>query len=312
MTLFDPRYSCTEVDLVLKARPFAKDDIPEICAFLGDIRQAINHNHYLHVGDLLWQLFHMLADYNPSDMIRLWQDEQGRLLGFALAYPAFGGFELQVHPSFRSLDLEREMFNWVQYQLTLLNPDCPTRYSLVNEHDTLRLNMLEADNYHPLGDWLYMQRSLATLFPTPQVPSAFRISDMTEVDFASRATVLGEAFGTPPRPRLYQQFMNARGYDPTLDIVTVDSSGQAASFAMCWVDPLSKVGQFEPVGTLPQFWRQGLGKATLLEGMRRMRDRGMHNLIVIVEAAEEPAYHLYKSLGLETRWTIRQYGKTLR
>ena len=295
----------------LTSRPFEKDEFARLCSFLGEVRPVINHNHYLHVGDLSWQLFHMLADYNPSDLIRLWQDEQDRLLGFALAYPAFGGFELQVHPAARQLELEREMFNWVQSQITHLNNDCATLYTLVNQYDTLRVDLLEAENFQPVGDWLYMQRSLATPLPLPQVPPAFSVSDMTAVDFASRATALADAFDAPPRPQLYQQFMNAPGYDPTLDIVTIDLGGQVASFAMCWVDALSKDGQFEPVGTRPQFHRQGLSKATLLEGMRRMRERGMQNVIVIVEAAEEPACHLYKSLGLETRWTIRQYRKTL-
>src|SRR5262245_3525341 len=129
------------------SRPFIMTDFPLLCSFLGGIRKDVKRSHYLHVGDLSWQLFHMLAAYNPSDLIQLWYDEPENLIGFALIYPAFGAFELQVHPASRQLQLELEMFNWAQSQIIKLNSQCSTLYTLVNEYDTLRLNMIEAQNF---------------------------------------------------------------------------------------------------------------------------------------------------------------------
>ncbi len=77
---------------------------------------------------------------------------------------------------------------------------------------------------------------------------------------------------------------------------------------MCWVDPLTKVGQFEPVGTAPDFRRQGLAQAVLHEGLRRMQQRGAERAIVIVEAAEEAARQLYAAVGFEDQWELTLYS----
>ena len=285
------------------------NDLPTLYAFLGQVRQSVDRNHYLHVGDLSWHVFHMLAAYPPSDLIRLWLDGQGTLLGFALVYPDFGVFDLQIHPDFKLLELESEMLGWAQIQLITLNNNNDAFYTLVNEHDNLRSTLLESQTFARMGDWLHMQRPLTTPIPTPSVPPGFKLSDLTQVDSDKRATALGLAFGAPPRLPQYRQFMTAPNYDPQLDIVAVAPSGEVAAFAMCWQDPGNKDGQFEPIGTVSAFQRQGLGKAVLLEGMRRMAERGMQNVLVIVDASEEPACQLYKSIGLVPRWKLYLYGK---
>jgi mycothiol synthase len=292
--------------LKITSRPFEREDFALLCHFLDEARPAIQHSHYLHVGDLSWQVFHMLAAHNPSDLMRLWQDEGESLLGFVLVYLDFGMFDIQVHPDWRDAALEGEMFAWAQSQLS-----GRSTYTLVNENDHLRKALLEASGYTPMGDWLYLARALDEPIPAPQISPTFKVTDMIEATFTPRATALALAFGAESQPERYQAFMQAPGYDPTLDVVAVNASGQVAAFAMCWADPISKVGQFEPVGTVPDFQRQGLGKATLLEGMRRLREQGMEEVIVIVEAAEEPARQLYESVGLTPRWKIILYGNTI-
>ncbi len=291
----------------ITTRFFDRTDLSRLFAFLGAVRHSIQHTHYLHIGDILWQLFHMLAAYNSSQLIQIWQDDQDNWLGFVLVYPPFGVFDLQVHPDFRGQELESEMLGWALSQLNTLGKPSAT-YTLVNEHDTLRKILLEARHFNPMGDWWYMSRSLALPIPSPQLPPTFTLKDMTDSNYAARANALATAFGAPPQSELYQQFMRASGYDPQLDIVAIAPDGEVASFAMCWLDQVSQDGQFEPVGTTPQFQRLGLGKAVLLEGMNRMRQRGMQNAIVIVDAAEEPARQLYESVGMTIRWKIQLYG----
>ncbi len=131
----------------------------------------------------------------------------------------------------------------------------------------------------------------------------------SEVEAAERARVLAAAFGAPVYEERYQQFMCAPGYIPKLDIVAVAENGQFAAFAMCWVDTLTKVGQFEPVGTAPHYRQKGLGKAVLLEGLKRMSTLGAKRVIVIVEETEQAAVQLYKSVGLKHCWNIHLYSK---
>ncbi len=103
--------------------------------------------------------------------------------------------------------------------------------------------------------------------------------------------------------------MASPAYVPELDLVTESPDGQFASFCMCWLDPVNRVGLFEPVGTHPDFQRLGLGKAVMLEGLRRMQTGGMQTAIVGAESDNLAAQSLYRSMGFQAvnrLWTYRK------
>jgi len=289
------------------ARPYLHpQDFPRLTAFLSQVRTDVQQAHYLHVGDLTWQMFHMLGAYQPADLVHIWEDAQEHMLGFVLLYPAYGGFDLQLHPQHRGGPLETEMLQWAERHL----PSIDSRFTLVNNHDTLRVTLLREHGYLPDGEWFYVERRLNAALPQPALPPGFTLRSVADdEDAAARALVLGAAFGAPPQPERYRYFMHAPGYVSDLDIVAVAPDQRFAAFAMGWLDPVTKVGQFEPVGTAPDFRRQGLGQAVLYEGLRRLQQYGAERVIVIVEAAEEAAVQLYAAVGFEKRWSLTLYTK---
>lgn len=81
---------------MVTSRPYTgRHDLEKLLTFLAQARSSVDHAHYLHAGDLLWQMFHMQAAFNPSEIVQLWQDGPGNVIGFVLLYPAFGFFDLQ-------------------------------------------------------------------------------------------------------------------------------------------------------------------------------------------------------------------------
>src|SRR5262245_26323549 len=95
-----------------------------------------------------------------------------------------------------------------------------------------------------------------------------------------RADVHFSAFspGSRMTPEAYRHFMTAPSYDPALDTVVVAPDGRFAAFTMGWTS--NHLGQVEPVGTRAELRRRGLGKAVLLEGLRRFKDRGIQQVLV--------------------------------
>lgn len=279
--------------------------------FVAEARRNVASTHCLHRGDLAWQVFHMLNDYAPSDLVQLWEDE-GKLIGFALMYMPFAFFDVQVDANHRN-QLEEPILSWAEGRLRNANTQGSneqTLFTLVNEHDTPRIALLEKHGFERGSIWHYLERSLDEPIPEPRLPDGFvirAIRDISEAD--ARANLLADAFESVPDVEKYRRFMQSQVYHEALDLVVAASDGTLAAFAMVWSDPISKHGQFEPVGTAPAFRRLGFGQALLLEGLRRMQMHMMERAFVIVEGADTPAVQLYQSVGLMPRWNLYLYSK---
>ncbi len=94
----------------------------------------------------------------------------------------------------------------------------------------------------------------------------------------------------------YRRLRTTPGYDAELDIV-IESGGRLVSYCVGWTDPASGVGYFEPVGTRPSSAGLGYGRAALHEGLRRMRERGLHTAMVATASINTAAQALYPSAG---------------
>jgi ribosomal protein S18 acetylase RimI-like enzyme len=288
------------------------NDLEKMQRLVAEARGEIARTHYLHQGDLVWQLHHMHAGENTTDLIQLWEDAHGNLLGFALMFPKYGWFELQVKPTQRGA-LEAEILHWVEArfrQITVKQGGEFHLYTLVNEHDQQRQALLEKIGFVKGDVWHYLARPLTEPILPSQLLDSFIIRSVrNESEVEARAQLLASAFGGVPDSEKYRQFMRSPFYDSALDLVAVSPNGELAAFAQLWLDSISKQGQFEPVGTSPDFRRLGLGSAVLLEGMNLMRERGMALAFVVVEGADQAAVQLYHSVGLSPRWDLHIYGK---
>jgi mycothiol synthase len=78
-----------------------------------------------------------------------------------------------------------------------------------------------------------------------------------------------------------------------------------------WLDPINRVGNFEPVGTHPDFQRRGLGQAVMVEGLRRLQAWGMTKAMVGTGAKNVPAIRLYEDVGFYTETHLLTYARAI-
>jgi ribosomal protein S18 acetylase RimI-like enzyme len=107
--------------------------------------------------------------------------------------------------------------------------------------------------------------------------------------------------------------LQAPEYIPALDLVVTAPDGWLAAFCIGWLDRQGlggrPSGQIEPLGVHPDFRRRGLGRAVLLEGLRRLVAHGAEQLLVETDDYRDAAYALYESASFRVAHKILLYRK---
>ncbi|OGO30027.1 MAG: hypothetical protein A2136_09705 [Chloroflexi bacterium RBG_16_54_11] len=281
--------------------------------------KAGNGTYYIHTGDLSWWLYYPPLEGTFWDQIYLWDDpaQTGRLLGWALLSPDWVGFDVYIQPELRGSAMGMAIYLWAEQQAEAIARQSgkPTIYVLWVLHDDAVLDgYLRQRGYRRGRGYLHLSCSLDEHISLIWVPDGFVLrSCKGEYEVADRAKAQYGAFDSSASFERYLErftsFMRSPVYDPDLDIVAVSPTGQVGAFCIVWTDPLNRVGLFEPVGTHPDFKRQGLGKAVMQEGLRRLQERGMQSAIVSTFEDNPAAIKLYKSVGFRIVNRLGTYEK---
>lgn len=290
---------------MLHARPYrTADDLARL--------QHYNATHiahdicgWLYPGDLAHRLFSSGRRHAPADLLRLWEDETGAIVGWALVIPP-KSFDIQSHDA----DVIAEALAWVQTTLT-----APRIETELHDADTFRPLIFAQQGFVPDPDALpytVTMRTLNDLPPVPTLPEGFSIRAAAGVhEAAALVAVHAASFGSQWTEAQYAGVMQSPGYAADREFVVVAPDGRFAAFAVTWHDPLNRMGYFEPVGTHADFRRLGLARALMTHALHAMRAVGMTRASVAHEAAQDnPASAgLYAALGFTPQYTTRSWVK---
>lgn len=270
---------------------------------------------YWHPGDMVWQVF-PFSHLSRIEEIRLWFDGDG-LAGFVFFEPPLN-CTFDVRPGI-PLDgpLLDDMLGWAEArrrELARPGEEVPIAYEMLRG-ETLATIALESDleRRHSLEDRGYMltrarhnvrySQPLDHEIPPAPLPQGFRLRHATDADIDARAELHRDAWSVWGKSRFsskrYARLREAPLYNPELDVVLEAPGGQLVSYCIAWTDAASGIGIFEPVGTRPSFARQGLGRAVVTEGLRRLRELGMHTARMGTASVNTGALALYPSCGFE-------------
>jgi len=276
---------------------------------------------YLQPGDVVWQTYNR----NDFENVHLWHDGSG-LAGYVDFEPPVNAV-VQVRPDVGAgSELFAEMLAWAETRRRALADGSPTpiAYAPLGS-DTLSTTALASDSERvrallALGferveqHAIRYRRSLEAELEVPQLVAGVVVRHATDRDIEERLDLHRDAWSVwGPSPATVEGYRRLRGaplYDETLDIV-LESDGRLLSYCICWADPATGVGVFEPVGTRPTCAGRGFGRAVLLEGMRRLKERGLHTALIGTSSVNARAAALYPHAGFSFVEKEHYYVKRL-
>jgi ribosomal protein S18 acetylase RimI-like enzyme len=101
-------------------------------------------------------------------------------------------------------------------------------------------------------------------------------------------------------------------YQAELDLVAVAPDGRLAAFCICWLATDAEgrvIGQIEPLGVHRDFCGMGLGRAILVEGLRRLYRCGADRVYVETDQYRNAALGLYEAVGFRAAQEVLVYRK---
>ncbi|HEY3337669.1 MAG TPA: GNAT family N-acetyltransferase [Propionicimonas sp.] len=195
-----------------------------------------------------------------------------------------------------------EVIDW--YDTTAAGLD---RTVLPNASDVFALERWSAHGYQTdpeeigdAGSWTQLNERDLLDIEQPVLPEGFRFvtADHAGPAAAVRAHVDAWAPSTYT-VEAYEGVRRTAAYRGDLHVLVEAPDGTMASSTIVWLDEVNQTAEFEPVGTHPDYRRQGLARAMLLQAMHQARDAGARHVTVacLGAPAHPAARELYYSVG---------------
>jgi GNAT superfamily N-acetyltransferase len=258
--------------------------------------------------------FHPSLDSVSLGKIGIWEDA-GEIVAVAHYEWHLGEAFFQFHPAYRLL--RKEMLDYAEVTLSGLSKKDGRKYlcAYVNDNDDEFNSLVKARGYEKDAESAHPMSQFVIPNPFPQItlPEGFRLKSLADdCDWGKVNRVLWRGFdhqGEPPasvedlesRRKMFDT-PNARR---DLKVVVESPEGEFIAFCGMFFEPTGEYAYVEPVATDPAYRRMGLGKAAVLEGIRRCAALGA--MVAYVGSNEE----FYQAIGFTKVYTSECWVKYL-
>lgn len=299
-----------------------ESDLEPIAAFLNQVEAYDQIEEGSSVNELREEFNE--PGFDAANSLRLYENEQGELIGFAQLYAAEetvdndGFLWFKVRPDYRDGTIEPAIFAWADERLRQFGR-VKLRVS-ARDKEIERQRLVESLGFVPVRYFARMRRALSEPIAAPAFPSGYRLVD-GDHDPQAWADLYNESFVDhynfhPHDAELVRHWQKDPDYRPELNLVAVAPDGTLAAFAWCHINSEHNQrtgrlnGMIGVLGTRRGHRRIGLGRAMLLAALHRLRDAGMAYAELGVDSASPTgANTLYESAGFTTAFTRILYSR---
>ena len=230
--------------------------------------------------------------------IGLWETDQ-KIVGMVNFESQLGEAYFHTDPAFAYL--KKEMLHFAETQLGNTENGTTQLTLFVNEFDQELERLAETAGYKKMDEHPQVTARLNLIENSCyyELPEGFQITDRRKNnDLWKINRVLWRGFnheGSPPEKYIAGRanVEKAPLFRKNLVTMVEDPDGNFVSYCGLWYEEATKVAYVEPVATDPDYRRMGLGKAAVLESLKRAKKLGATRAIVI------SGQQFYQALGFQ-------------
>lgn len=257
---------------------------------------------------------HPSLDHSVLDKIGIWEDV-GKIVAIAHYEGRLGEAFFELHPEYKHL--KADLLDYAEKNLYGHSQKDGRKFIAIfindNDKDLQDLASLRGYERKPDHDRPMAQFVIPDPFPPIDLPEGYALKSLAdECDWAKVNRVLWRGFNHEGEPPMSDEELTSRQkmFDtPTarrdLKIAAVAPNGEFASFCGMFYEPVNHFAYVEPVATDPSYRRLGLGKAAVLEGIRRCGALGAK----VAYVGSDQAFYL--SFGFRLLYTSECWVKDL-
>jgi GNAT superfamily N-acetyltransferase len=220
---------------------------------------------------------HPMLDKSSLEKFGIWEDD-GKIVAVTHYEWHLGEVFFQFHPGYRFL--MQEMLDYAECHLFGTSKD-GKRFvqAFINDYDCDSQSLIQSKGYKKVEDGTRPMHKFVVPNPFPEItlPEGFLLKSLADdPNWEKVHRVLWRGFdhaGEPPAGNdeleSRRKMFNTPNGRRDLKIIVEAPNGDFVSFCGMFYEPTGKFAYVEPVATDPDYRRLGLGKAAVLEGIRR-------------------------------------------
>ncbi|ESA37025.1 acetyltransferase [Leptolyngbya sp. Heron Island J] len=310
-------------------------DLAAIASLINACRIADDLDIRTSVKELREEFANPQFDINRN--LQLWRDGTGNVVVIAKIWhhppepnetQVRGSLYFDIHPQVRGGGLEGTIMDWAKQRLRAIGQDFALPLVLqtgCRDQLTERRELLAQVGFIPERYFFQLKRSLQAPLPEQPIPAGWQIRCVRgKSETEAWVEMFNQSFVDhwnyiPMTIAEYCYYISLSDYDPALDLVIETSTGKLVTFCYSYIDTErnQRLGHQEGhvcfLGTRRGYRRQGLARALLIEGLKRLRSQGMETATIGVDSQNpNGAVALYESVGFveDFRSTVYQQEVT--
>ena len=259
-----------------------------------------------------WEYMHYHSLIEDVDLTKIRIAEQdGRILGVVHFEHVENQVYFQIDP--QHIDLLVILLDYAEANLRgkSAKDGRENLVAFIHENHRALISLVRERGYQQFPDHAdeHLNMVLDQTIPDTPLPEGFSLQSLAEEnDFRKINQVLWRGFnheGLAPEEYIQSRkdMQQAPNFRKDLNIVAVAPEGHFVAYSGIWYVEANQVAYVEPVATDPDYRRMGLGKAAVLECIRRVKELGAE--VAWVGSGQE----FYKAIGFKKRFELVPWVK---